>query len=136
MKFRMIPVLLLALMIVPFTGCAKKADSKRPIEKMQKEVVSMPVAQLQVHAADYAAAIRAQKAEISKIQQKIQKMPIDKIFNNQAMTRRIAAIGREAEALFDRYRIYVAALQEKGGDISKVQIEPGQPVSMKQEEPT
>jgi hypothetical protein len=127
MKFRIAPVLFFILLFVPLLGCAKKADPKRPIEKIQTEVVSMPVAQLESYAAAYAAAIRAQKAEIAKIQQAIQKMPVDKIFNNKSMTRDIAEIGREAEALFDRYRIYVEAFQKKGGDLSKVQIEPGQP---------
>ena len=86
----------------------------------------MPVAQLESHAVAYAAAIRAQKAEIAKIQQQIQKMPVDKVFSDKTLTRNIADIGRRAEALFDRYRIYVTALQAKGGDLSKVQIEPGQ----------
>ena len=128
MKFRMIPLLLLTFLIIPFTGCAKKADPERSIEKIRKEVVSMPVAQLEAYAADYATAIRAQKAKISKIQQEIQKMPVDKVFSNTAMTRKISNIGRQAEALFERYRIYVAALQQKGGDLSKVQLEPGQPL--------
>jgi hypothetical protein len=123
----MIPAVLLVLMLMPFTGCAKKVDPKRPVDKIRKEVVSMPLAELQTRAADYAAAIRAQKAEIEKIQKQIQKMPMEKVFNNTSMTRHIAAIGREAEALFERYRIYVQAYQEKGGDLSKVQIEPIQP---------
>lgn len=127
MKFRVIPVFLLVLMLIPFTGCAKKVDPKRPVEKIQKEVVSMPLAELEVRAAAYAAAIRAQKAEIEKIQKQIQKMPMDKVFNNKSMTRHIAEIGREAEALFERYRIYAQAFQEKGGDLAKVQIEPVQP---------
>ena len=126
MKIKMIPVLFLALVFIPFTGCSKKADPNRSIAKIQKEVVSMPVAQLESYAAAYAAAIRQQKAEIEKIQQQIQKMPVQKVFNDKSMTRRIAAIGREAEALFERYRIYVKAFQEKGGDLSKVQIEPTQ----------
>jgi ribosome-binding ATPase YchF (GTP1/OBG family) len=127
MKFRMIPVFLLALMLIPLTGCAKKVDPKRSIAKIQKEVVSMPVAQLESYAAAYAASIREKKTEIAKIQQEIQKMPVEKFFNNKGMTRHISEIGREAEALFERYRIYVKAFQEKGGDLSKVQIEPGQP---------
>ena len=126
MKFRIIPVFILALMLIPSLGCAKKADPKRSIEKIQKEVVSMPVLQLESYASAYAAAIQAQKVEISKIQQLIQKMPMDKVFNDKSMTRRIAEIGREAEALFERYRIYAQAFQEKGGDIAKIQIEPVQ----------
>ena len=124
MKFRSIPVFLLALMLIPFLGCAKKADPKRSVEKIRKEVVSMPLAELEIHASDYAAAIRAQKAEIQKTQEKIRKMPMDKVFKNKSMIRHITEIGREAEALFERYRIYAQAFHEKGGDVAKVQIEP------------
>jgi ribosome-binding ATPase YchF (GTP1/OBG family) len=124
MKLRSVPIFLLSLMLISFAGCAKKADPKRSIEKIQKEVASMPLAVLETQAADYAAAIRAQKAEIEAIQQKIQRMPLDKAFSNNSMTRRIAEIGRTAEALFERYRIYAQAFQEKGGDVTKIQIEP------------
>ena len=126
MKFRFIPVLFLALILIPLMGCAKKVDPARSIEKIQKEVVTMPLADLEIHASDYEAAIRVQKAEIEKIKQQIQKMPIDKVFNNKSLTRRITEIGREAEALFDRYQIYAQAFQEKGGNIAKIQIEPVQ----------
>ena len=123
MKFRVIPVFLLIVMLIPFLGCAKQADPKRSIEKIQKEVVSMPLAALEARASAYAAAIRTQKVEISKIQQMIQKMPMDKVFSDKSMTRRIAEIGREAEALFQRYRIYAQTFQEKGGDVAKIQID-------------
>jgi hypothetical protein len=109
-------------MFVPFTGCAKKADPKRPIEKIQKEVVSMPLTELESRASSYAAAIREKRAEIQKIQQEIQRMPMDKVFDNKSMTRRIVEIGREGEALIQRYRLYAQAFQQKGGDLSKVQI--------------
>ncbi len=126
MKFRVIPAFLLALMFIYFLGCAKKVDPAKPIEKIRKEVVAMPLAELEVRASAYAAAIRTQKVEIEKIQQQIQKMPMDKVFSNTSMTRQITEIGREAEALFERYRIYAQAFQEKGGDIAKIQIEPVQ----------
>ena len=124
MNFKVIPIIVLAATLSMLPGCAKKVDSKRPIDKIQKEVATMSVAQLESQAAAYAAAIRSQKAEIMKIQEQIQKMPIEKFFNNKSMAQKIAGIGREAEALFERYRIYVEAYQEKGGDLTKVQIEP------------
>ena len=126
MKFRAIPAVFLVLILIPFLGCAKKADPKRSVERIRKEVVSMPVAELEAQASAYAAAIRAQKVEIGRIQQQIQKMPMDKVFSDKSMTRHISEIGREAEALFERYRIYAQAFQEKGGDVAKIQIEPVQ----------
>lgn len=123
MKFRFIPVYFLVLILIPFMGCTKKVDPERPVEKIRKEVVAMPLAELESRASAYAAAIRAKKAEIQKIQQEIQRMPMDKVFNNKSMTHRIVEIGREGEALFERYRIYAQAFQEKGGNFSKIQIE-------------
>ena len=124
MKFRSIPVLFLALTVLSFAGCAKTADPKKPIDAIQKEVVTMPLAELQARASAYAAAIRAKKTEIQKIQAEIQKMPVDKVFNNKSMARHIVEIGHDGEALFERYRIYAKAFQEKGGDFTKIQIEP------------
>lgn len=115
---------LLALMLISFLGCAKKADPKRPIEKIQKEVVSMSLAQLEARASEYAAAFRMKKAEMQKIEREIQRIPLDKFFDSKSMTRRIKEIGQEGEALIQRYRIYAKAFGEKGGDFAKIQIEP------------
>ena len=123
MRLHNLWIIAVVLAGISFSGCAKKADPKRPIEKIQKEVVTMSVAYLESKASAYAAAVRLQKAEIMKIQQQIKKMPVEKVFSDKTLTRKIAGIGREAEALFERYRIYVGALQEKGGDVSKVQID-------------
>ena len=123
MRLHNLWIIAVVLAGISFSGCAKKADPKRPIEKIQKEVVTMSVADLESKASAYAAAVRLQKAEIMKIQQQIKKMPVEKVFSDKTLTRKIAGIGREAEALFERYRIYVGALQEKGGDVSKVQID-------------
>jgi hypothetical protein len=128
MKLNVVAMTLLVLGALACSGCAKTADPKRPVEKIQKEAMTMSNADLEMNARLYAAAIRAEKAAIMKIQDRIRKMPVDQVFNNKGMTRDIARIGRRAEALFVRYRIYVKALQEKGGDLSKVQIEPGQPL--------
>jgi len=123
MRFLATTFIAITLIGVFVSGCAKEADPNRPIEKIQKEAAAMSVSELEAKASTYAAAIRAQKAEITKIQQQIQKMPVEKVFSDKAMTRKISGIGREAEALFERYRIYAGAFQEKGGDISKIQIE-------------
>jgi hypothetical protein len=128
MRLRFIPACLLVLMLIPFMSCAKKADPKRPVERIRKEVVAMPLAELESCASAYAAAIRAKKAEIQKIQQEIQRMSVNKVFDNKSMMRHIVEIGREGEALFERYRIYAQAFQEKGGDFAKIQIEPSQPI--------
>jgi len=116
----------MVLVSVFFWGCAKSADPARPLEKVRKEAASMSAGDLETNAKLYASAIRSEKAGIMKIQEQIRKLPMDQVFNNKKMIHDIAATGRRAEALFERYQIYAKAFQEKGGDLSKVQIEPGQ----------
>ena len=123
MKLNVVAMALLILGALVFSGCAKTADPNRPVAKIQKEVATMSSADLETNARLYATAIRTEKASIMKIQDRIRKMPMDQVFQNKGVTRNIALIGRRAEALFERYRIYVQAFQEKGGDVSKVQLE-------------
>ena len=91
--------LLLVFTVLVATGCAKSADPKRPLEKIEKEVVSMSIADLESNAKLYAAAIRAEKAKIMKVQVQIQKMPIDKVFNNKGMIRpKVEIVGEACES--------------------------------------
>ncbi len=86
----------------------------------------MSAAQLELRARAYVDEIEKQRAEIQKIQEKIRKMPLDKVFDNNFLQNDIKKIGRKAEALFERYLIYVNALKEKGGDLDKVRLKTAQ----------
>lgn len=83
----------------------------------------MSVQDLETHAKAYADALRAKKAEIDRLKDKMKTMPVQKIFDNSFLTNKIAKIGREAGPLFDRYLVYVAKLQEKGADLTRVKLE-------------
>jgi TolA-binding protein len=107
-------------------GCSQKADPRRPLEKVRQEAASMNAAQLELRARAYVDEIEKQRAEIQKIQEKIRKMPLDKVFDNNFLQNDIKKIGRKAEALFERYLIYVNALKEKGGDLDKVRLKTAQ----------
>jgi len=109
--------------LIGFSGCAKQADPNRPIEKIKKEVETMSVKGLEANALVYANALKAQKAELDKVKAKMAAMPVEKIFANDFMTNKVAKIGRKAEALFDRYMIYLVKLEEKGADLSKVRLD-------------
>ncbi|OQA56774.1 MAG: hypothetical protein BWY42_00805 [Candidatus Omnitrophica bacterium ADurb.Bin277] len=120
-KNRICFVFVLALTI-GFSGCAKKVDPEKPLEQIRKEAGAMSVAQLESYAQLYASEIEEQRAEIQKIQEKIKKMPLDKMFSNNFLQNDIKKIGRKAEALFERYIIYMEALKEKGGDTSGARL--------------
>jgi hypothetical protein len=118
-------VFAITLMVIGIglSGCAKKADPNRPIDRIKKEVQTMPVKDLEASALLYANELKAQKAELDKLKAKMQALPIDQIFSNDFLTKKIAKIGRRAEALFERYMIYLGKLQEKGADLSKVRLD-------------
>lgn len=105
------------------SGCAKQADPNRPLDQIQKEVETMSVQDLEKNAQTYAEALKVQKAELDKIKAKMVTLPVDKIFSNNFMTNKISKIGRKAEALFERYLVYVVKLREKGADLSRVQLD-------------
>lgn len=115
-------IIILAL-VVGISGCAKKADPERPIEKIKNETETMSVQDLETNALLYAKELKAQRAELDKIKAKMQALPIEKIFANEFMTNQVAKIGRKAEAYFERYMIYLGKLQENGADLSKVRLE-------------
>jgi hypothetical protein len=105
-------------------GCTRKVDSERSIDKIKKDIETMSVAELEDYAMAYVSAIQSQRAQIQKIQEKIRKVPIEKFFSNQALQNDIKKVGRKAEALYVRYLLYVTALKQKGGDVTKVQLNP------------
>ncbi len=105
-----------------FGGCSNKVDDKHPLEKIKEEAAAMSLEKLEARANDYAKAIKAKRGEISKIQEKIKKMPVEKIFKNKSLTQKITKIGREAMPLFERYQIYAGEFVKKGGEVAKVQL--------------
>lgn len=124
MKFDHFVIAILIITFIVLAGCSKKIDLHKPLDQIKKEVQMMSIVELQNTAADYANAIKAQKAELNKITDEMKSLPIREIFSdkNKAIRRRLNHIQTEATALLERYQIYVKTFQEKGGDLSKVQI--------------
>lgn len=124
MKYNNLSFVVLIIVIACW-GCAKKADPHKSIEKIQKEVQSMSVADLEKTAKVYADGIMAQKTELSRITDEMKGIPIQEIFSDKSkpIQKRLARVQSEAEALFERYQIYALKLKEKGGDLSKVQLD-------------
>lgn len=125
MKIKTVSVFVLALAFTAFLGCAKKADPNKPMEQIQKEVQTMSVTDLQEMAGAYAKDIKARKAELAKITDEMKGLSIREIFSDKAKSikSRLGNVETRANALLERYQIYVSKLQEKGADISQVQID-------------
>ncbi|HOG24172.1 MAG TPA: hypothetical protein PK590_05950 [Candidatus Omnitrophota bacterium] len=125
MRRKTLQILLVVLgLLTVMNGCTRKVDSERSIDKIKKDIETMSVAELEDYAMAYVSAIQSQRAQIQKIQEKIRKVPIEKFFSNQALQNDIKKVGRKAEALYVRYLLYVTALKQKGGDVTKVQLNP------------
>jgi len=125
MKIRKLSLVIFLVMPFIFSGCAQKADSAKPIDKIQREVQTMSVQDLEAMALAYAGGIKAQRAELSRITDEMKGIPIQEIFSDKAqpIKRRLAKVQSEAEALYERYQIYAAQFKEKGGDLSNVRID-------------
>ncbi|HNX68868.1 MAG TPA: hypothetical protein PKI45_05235 [Candidatus Omnitrophota bacterium] len=125
MKVRNFAVFALIMTVAALTGCSKKVDPKKPIAKIQQEVQTMSVADLESTAAAYAKEVRAQKVELGKITDEMKGLPVKEIFSDKSKSikNRLSKIQVDATALLERYQIYVNKLQEKGADLSKVRLD-------------
>lgn len=125
MKLKNISVAILVLTLTGFAGCAKKADPNKPIDQIKEEVQILSVSDLQNTAAAYAKAIKVQKAELARITGEMKNLSPEEIFSDKAQSvkNRLSQVQTESAALMERYQIYVKKLQEKGTDLSKVQLD-------------
>lgn len=106
-------------------GCAEKADPKKPVQRIKKEVERMSVEELQSAAEAYAQKLRSQHAEVAKITERMKTISVEEIFSKKTkpIKDRFLSIQVESSALFQRYQIYINKLQEKGVDTSQIRID-------------
>jgi len=114
---------ILALMIA-LTGCAKKADTRKPVDQIKAEVQTMSVKDLEAFAKAYAGEIASQKTEVEKIGDQIKALTVSDLMGDKAkdIKDKLSAISGEVEALTVRYQVYADKFREKGGDAAKIQI--------------
>lgn len=125
MKIRNIALGMFVCVLAASTGCAKKADPNKPIDQIKKEVQTMSAADLESTAAAYVKEIKAQRAELNKITDEMKGLSIKEIFSDKSKSikNRLTKVQTKAGALLERYQIYVNKLNEKGADLSKVQLD-------------
>lgn len=116
--------ILIPLLALVVTGCGKKADSKKPLEEIQKEVKTMSVKDLEAYSKAYAKELQSAQTDLEKIKSKLSELSPKDLFSDKAkgIKDQISAAGTEVSELTKRYQIYLKEFQAKGGDVSKVKI--------------
>lgn len=112
------------LAIAFVSGCAKKADTNKPVEQIKAEVEKMSVSDLESNAKAYANEIIAKKSEIEKVADKVKSLSPTELFGDKAKSLKdqMSQIGNDVSALTERYQIYAQKFQQAGGDVSKIKI--------------
>lgn len=106
------------------SGCAKKADTNKPVEQIKAEVEKMSISDLESNAKAYANEIIAKKSEIEKVADKVKALSPTELFGDKAKSLKdqMSQIGNDVSALTERYQIYAQKFQQSGGDVSKIKI--------------
>lgn len=118
-------MLMLAGSVFVSVDCAEKADPKKSIRQIKKEIATMPVAELISTAEAYAVALRNQNLEQAEVTKKMREISVDEIFSEKTkpIKNRFMSIQVKSSALFQRYQLYIRKLQEKGVDTSKMRVD-------------
>ncbi len=122
---KMVLYLLVAAVVLVFSGCSKKADENKPISQVQTEAEKMSAGELKATVLKYKDAIAAKKPEVEKMMAKLKDIPVDKLLGEEAATLKADAekLNKSIAALKERMDIYYNKLKEKGGDLSGLSIE-------------
>ncbi len=109
---------------IALTGCAKKADTGKPVDQIKTEVQTMSVNDLEAFAKAYAGEIMSKKTELGKIGDEIKALTVSDLMGDKAkhIKDNLSAISGEVGALTVRYQVYADKFREKGGDVSRIQL--------------
>ena len=123
-KHRVLSSLLLMMIMTTATGCAKKADTSKPLDQIKSEAQTMSVKDLQSYAQLYAKAIMNQKEQLSKVADQIKTLTPAEIIGTKAqdIKKQLSRIETQVGSLNERYQIYAEKFKEKGGDLATVKM--------------
>ncbi|MCJ7692090.1 MAG: hypothetical protein MUO22_01575, partial [Sedimentisphaerales bacterium] len=74
----------LALCLLAFFGCGKKADETKPLSEVKAEAEKMNVGQLKAMALEYKDAILAKQDDVAKITAQLKEIPIANMLGEEA----------------------------------------------------
>lgn len=124
MKINIRAVIFSALVITLVSGCAKQADTNKPLEQIKQEVEGMSLNQLENTAQAYAREISVQKKKLGEIQTRLKQLsPADLLGDKaQGIKKDVSAVAARIKALTARYDLYAAKYRTLGGDLGKIKI--------------
>ena len=108
-------ILPIVLMSFVLTGCGGGVSEDKPIAEVKTEAQAMSVDQLKATVNKYQAAIDSKKAEISKITEKLKKIPVAEMLGDEAKKLKgdIQDVNNSVRALSARLSIYSQELRSK-----------------------
>jgi len=115
---------LLVLCSLVLFGCGKKADENKPLNEVKAEAEQMSVGELRSMAMKYKNAILAKEPEVKKLADQLKKIPVTEMLGPEAkeIKAEMDALSKSISALKQRFQVYYDKLEEKGGDVSGLQI--------------
>jgi len=105
-------------------GTDLKIDENKPISEVKAEAEKMDAGQLRAAALKYKEAVEAKNAEVDKLAKELmQNMVADKSGDKlKDLNARMIALNKSAEVLAERFQVYYDKLNEKGGDLSGLDL--------------
>ncbi len=115
---------LLVLCSLVLFGCGKKADENKPLNEVKAEAEQMSVGELRSMAMKHKNAILAKEPEVKKLADQLKKIPVTEMLGPEAkeIKAEMDALSKSISALKQRFQVYYDKLEEKGGDVSGLQI--------------
>ncbi|MHC4068034.1 MAG: hypothetical protein ACYS18_07960 [Planctomycetota bacterium] len=110
----------LAICVLAFCGCGKKADETKPLSEVEAEAEKMDAAKLKATAMEYKEAILAKQEDIAKVTAQLKEIPIANMLGEETkgLKADIDELNKSLSALKSRFDVYYNKLKEKGGDVS------------------
>ena len=114
----------LAICVLAFCGCGKKADESKLLSEAKAEAEKMDVAKLKAMAREYKEAVLAKQEDIAKIAAQLKEIPLAKKLGEEAkgLKADIDGLNKSVSALKSRLEVYYNKLKEKGGDVSGLSL--------------
>ena len=115
---------LLVVCFLALVGCGKKADESKPLNEVKAEAEKMSVEKLRSMALTYKDAIMAKKGEVEKVAGKLKDIPVAKMLGDEAkeLKTEIESLNKSVSALKERFQVYYGKLEEKGGNLSGLEL--------------
>jgi hypothetical protein len=105
-------------------GCGKKVDKNKAIAEVKAEAEQMNTKELRAMALGYKEAIMTKQKDVEKLAASLKEIPVTEMRSEKAKKLKadINRLNTFISALTERFQIYYNKLEEKGGDVSGLEL--------------